>query len=119
MWWIQQPQYLGTGAVKALKNTDSILIPAIVFWEIALLIRKKRLALNNDRPVNEWSAEVLSIPRVVEVPLSHSIAIRADALEMHPDPADRFIVATALHNKAPLVTKDRLLLALPWIETIW
>jgi hypothetical protein len=43
----------------------------------------------------------------------------ADELEMHPDPADRFIVATALRHDAPLVTKDRLLRRLRFVKTVW
>ena len=38
---------------------------------------------------------------------------------MHPDAADRFIVATALQYGVPLVGKDRLMRALRFIETIW
>ena len=44
---------------------------------------------------------------------------RADGLEMHPDPADRFIVATAIHMGVPLLTKDNLLQSLSWLETVW
>lgn len=37
----------------------------------------------------------------------------------HPDPADRFIAATAQFLGCPLVTADRRLRAAPWLETIW
>ena len=119
IWWTQQPEFLGSAAEEAIRTADWILIPAIVFWEIALLVRKDRLSLKHGSSVEEWAAEVLSIPRVQEVPLSHQLAIRADALEMHPDPADRFIVATALHSQTPLVTKDKLLHILTWLVTVW
>jgi PIN domain nuclease of toxin-antitoxin system len=51
--------------------------------------------------------------------LSADIALFADTLEMHPDPVDRFIVATALHHGRPLVTKDVLLRRLTHLETVW
>jgi len=38
---------------------------------------------------------------------------------MHPDPADRFIVATALEQRSSLVTKDDLLRSIPWLKTLW
>jgi len=38
---------------------------------------------------------------------------------MHPDPADRFIVATAIHHAVPIVTKDRPLRSLRIVKTIW
>jgi len=37
----------------------------------------------------------------------------------HPDPADRFIAATALRTGAVLVTKDERLRAYPGVATIW
>ena len=51
--------------------------------------------------------------------LSHDLAIRADELDMHPDPADRFIAATSVQLEAPLVTKDALLRGLDWLRTVW
>jgi PIN domain nuclease of toxin-antitoxin system len=47
------------------------------------------------------------------------IALEADALTMHADPADRFIVATALRLEAPVLTKDRLPRDLRWVKTMW
>ena len=119
VWWTQQPELLGNSAEESICTAVRILIPSIVFWETALLVRKGRLALKGYRPVEKWAAAILSIPRVQEVPLSHQLAISADTLDMHPDPADRFIAATALHYKAPLVTKDNLLQSLPWLQTVW
>ncbi len=119
VWWTQSPERLGTKAKKAIGSADLLLIPAIVLWEVALLVRKERLALKGGRSVQDWAAEVLSIPRVREVPLSSDLALRADALEMHADPADRFIAAATLHAEASLVTKDKLLAALRWLPTVW
>ena len=38
---------------------------------------------------------------------------------LHPDPADRIIIATALSNGAPLVTKDKKIAAYSHVKTIW
>ena len=45
-----------------------------------------------------------------ELPLTGDIAILAAGLDLHGDPADRFIVATAIANDATLMTADRALL---------
>jgi PIN domain nuclease of toxin-antitoxin system len=45
--------------------------------------------------------------------------VHADELTMQADTADRFIAATALHHAAPLVSKDRLMRSLRFLETIW
>ena len=62
---------------------------------------------------------VLAIPRVIPVPLTPTLALSADALQMHPDPTDRFIAATALEQHSSLVTKDALVRSLSWLTTVW
>ena len=119
VWWTQSPEHLSTLAAEAIHRAERILIPAIVFWEVSLLVRKERLRLNDDQPVGTWARQVLAIPRVEEVPLTVRVALAADAADMHPDPADRFIATTAHQLDAPLVTKDRLLRDLPWLATTW
>ena len=119
VWWSQAPEHLSPNAVEIIRGADRLLIPSIVFWEVALLVRKGRLRLNRNQTVAWWAESLLSIPRVEEVPLTHQLAIAADASDMHPDPADRFIAATAHHYHAPLVTKDRLLRDIDWLATVW
>lgn len=83
-------------------------ISSISFWEIALLVSKKRLILH--RPIEELRRDFMTTG-IVERPLTGDIAIAAVALEkMHGDPADRFIVATAIAHGATLMTADKALL---------
>jgi len=119
VWWTQEPALLGDEAARSIARADQLVVPSICFWEVALLVRKRRLELKRGQPVHEWAAEVLGIPRMHAEALTPELAISADALEMHPDPADRFIVATALAHRAPVVTKDGLLASLTWLKTIW
>ena len=70
-------------------------------------------------PVSVWTETIQTVPRVEALPLTPEIAVHADELDMHADPADRFIVATALRHGAPLVSKDRLMRALRFVDTIW
>jgi PIN domain nuclease of toxin-antitoxin system len=119
LWWTQTPEHLGKAATAALRRADRIVVPAIVFWEAALLVRRGRFALKRSQTVAEWAADVLSIPRVFQQPLTAEIAVAAEALEMHADPADRFVVATAAQLKAPLLTKDALIATLPFVRTVW
>jgi PIN domain nuclease of toxin-antitoxin system len=119
VWWTQSPELLGTAAADAIAQADRIFVPSICFWETSLLVRKGRLALKRGQPVEEWASELLEIPRVVPVALSPMLALAADSLQMHADPADRFIVASALEKHAPLVTKDDLLRGLSWLKTVW
>ncbi len=56
---LNSPSYSGSGAEEAIRTADRILIPAIAFWDTALLIRKGRLRLKRGKPASEWAAEVL------------------------------------------------------------
>jgi len=88
-----------------------------VFWEAALLARDRKVDLG--RPVPEWVRLVCSLSRVEVALLTPEIAVDSVQLDMHPDPADRFIVATALARDAALVTKDSTLHRLKGLKTIW
>ena len=83
-------------------------ISAVSFWEIALLIAKGRL---------RWPQSASEARRIMlsegatELPLTGEIAILAGEIEgLHGDPADRFIVATAIAHDAMLMTADDRLL---------
>ena len=117
VWWAGEPRRLGRNARARLANEDRLGIPAIVFWEVALLVRKGRLDLG--MPVSAWTQAIQTVPRVEALPLTAEIAVQADELDMHADPADRFIVATALQHGVPLVSKDHLMRTLRFVETIW
>ena len=75
-----------------------------------MLQDKGRLTLLRDIP--SWR-EALIEDGLVEIPVDGSIATRAGLLtDMHGDPADRIIVATALEGHR-LVTSDRHILDWP------
>jgi PIN domain nuclease of toxin-antitoxin system len=94
-------------ADKALAD-DGLAISAITFWEIALLITKGRLRAVES--ASEMRRQVLD-SGVAELALSGDIALRAVGLGNLPkDPADRFIVATAIDHGAMLMTADKQLL---------
>ena len=84
----------------------------LTFWEVGLLVSKERLGVDID--VHRWRAELLS-DGLVEVPVSGEIAARAGLIpDMHGDPADRVIAATAITlDDCQLLTADRRLLDWP------
>ncbi|MGD0095476.1 MAG: type II toxin-antitoxin system VapC family toxin [Terracidiphilus sp.] len=115
IWMVEGIPRLGARAAEALNKAgweDRIAISAITPWEIALLVSKGRLQLGAD--VMQWIREALSKPGVRLAPLEPEIAVASTRLpfEMHPDPADRILAATARHLGATLVTADRALLDL-------
>ncbi len=92
----------------AARAENQLAISAISFWEIALLVAKDRLELH-DRPA-KLRAELLETG-VIELALTGDIALLAVELKnLHGDPADRFIAATAIAHDATLMTADARLL---------
>jgi PIN domain nuclease of toxin-antitoxin system len=88
-------------------NAGEVAISAVSFWEMAMLIDKN--LLGSLKEPNQLRTRILETG-VRELPLTGDIAILAGSLDMHGDPADRFIVATAMTHGATLVTADKALL---------
>lgn len=83
---------------------------AISIWEIAMLVKKKRISLNTTCHI--WVNRVLSLPGVFLVPLSPDVAIETCELpgNFHGDPADRMIVATAKVENLYVISRDQKLI---------
>ena len=90
-------------------RAGEVAVSAISFWECAMLVEKGRIVL--PLAVESWRAGLLSAG-LVEIPLDGRIALAAAGLaDLHRDPADRFIAASAGARNATLVTADEKLLA--------
>ena len=115
VWLVEGINLLGAKARSVLQKAadqGTVLVSAITPWEIALLVSKNRLKLNQD--LMPWLQEALVQSEATIAPLELEIAGASTRLpfEMHADPADRILVATARHLGATLVTADRALLDL-------
>ena len=110
IWFATEDESLGRRsrelAVAALKD-GQLSISAISFWEIALLVAKGRLRAT--APPSELRPLLLDTG-VVELALTGDIALLSATLDLHGDPADRFIAATAIAHRATLTTADERLL---------
>jgi len=103
---------LGLAARKIIKEAwrkGETTVSAISFWEAAMLAGRGRVVLPGSP--SEWRSDLLQAG-LQEIPLDGRIALLSTRLEkLHRDPADRFIVATALQYQATLVTADSKILA--------
>ena len=111
IWLLERNARMGPRAVQHVDEAlqmSRVMMSAASVWEVAVLVSKNRVSL--DKPVDQWRIEALQLG-IEEVPLSGEVGIEAVALVgLHADPADRFIVATALKMQATLVTSDARLL---------
>jgi PIN domain nuclease of toxin-antitoxin system len=110
IWILRNDAALGRkarGTAVAALDEGQLAISAISFCEIALLIAKGRLRSLDDPS----ETRVLMLRTgIQEIPLTGDIAILAVQLDLHSDPADRFIAATAIDHDATLMTADETLL---------
>lgn len=86
---------------------DSILISAISIWELGMLVEKKRIELEMD--CLDWIEQALESRGINLVPINPRIAIQSTRLpeNIHADPADRILIATANVYNAILITHDQ------------
>ena len=116
LWSLREPAKLGRRVRHELNNpTNELWLSPVSVWEALLLNAKGRIRLHGDLDV--WLARATA--HLWEAPLTHRIVLTAQELPLpHPDPADRFLAATAQVLGLTFVTADRRLLGLGKIPTL-
>lgn len=106
IWFITGDRRIGPQAnhhIDEAISDGTIAFSAISIWEIGMLLQKNRLI--SDMTADQWRQELLD-SGFREIPVDGVIAARAGALDdIHGDPADRIIIATALAGHQ-LITDD-------------
>ena len=98
IWLATGDAKLSRSARETVQDAELLCFSSISIWEIARKVKKGELEI----PVTPGRFAMK------ELPLDHAIMLHASALpEIHKDPADRFIIATALLNGCVVVTGDR------------
>jgi PIN domain nuclease of toxin-antitoxin system len=102
-------------ALRILEDTGKVsglMVSIVSIWELALLVARERIVL--PLPLNEWVPLALSRPEIRLLGLSRPETF-IDAVnlpgEIHADPADRFLIATARSRRVTLATHDERILA--------
>jgi PIN domain nuclease of toxin-antitoxin system len=104
-WILGGDAALTPAVVNAMKKESCLAVSAISCFEVSLLVSRGKLEL--PLPVNEWLIEALAKSGVESLHVTCEIAYRAVMLpEIHRDPADRIIIATALVHDAKLASVD-------------
>jgi PIN domain nuclease of toxin-antitoxin system len=120
LWRLLDPGRISAAAESAIVDRESeLLLSPISVWEALILARKGRLAL--EPSPGEWVLDALRRSAPSAAPLNHGIAMRSEALDgfASEDPADRFLVATALEHGLTLVTADSAMHAFAPLATLW
>jgi PIN domain nuclease of toxin-antitoxin system len=121
-WWAaSEPELLSDVARSLILETPpgERAVASISIWEMAMMFAKGRVQL--EIPPENWLDHALNRTGLRVIGLTGAIAMDSCRLpgELHKDPADRLIVATARRTGSVLVTKDRKLLDYPFVESAW
>lgn len=117
--WLANGMPMSASAMKAIVEAgleNAIHVSPVTAWEIGLLSRPKpnrSFEYDFQPDPKTWFRRFLSGPGMREAAFSPDIAIDASHLpgELHGDPADRMIIATARHLGLPIVTRDSRIIA--------
>lgn len=96
--------------IEAAAHGGKLVVSAISIWEIGMLEAKGRIVLG--APCEKWITAALELPGLRLIGLEPEIAVASSRLpgEIHGDPADRMLAATARARDAMLATADERLL---------
>lgn len=110
IWLAAGTRDIGPQALRMIEEEPERRVSAMVAWELAMLTDKRRIAL--DSPLDVWFANTTRTLGIVEVPVTSAIGRDAGGLQgnIHGDPCDRIMIATARSLGCPLVTSDRAIL---------
>ena len=123
LFWADDPSRLSAAASATLDlgiQSSRLACSDISLWEIAMLYARGRI--NNRAGVSPttYMQDILISMAMTVLPITAEIAeLSQSAVFSHGDPADRLIAATALVNRAALVTADEKLHAIPNLRCIW
>ena len=118
IWLVNKPQRIGTRTRRLLADLRQVvLVSPVSIWEVILVARKGRLGRSTDP--YRWLDKALSIPQLIEAPVTREIALEMGRFKLpHDDPADRWLAATARVLKCKLVTDDEKIIDSGVVETI-
>lgn len=114
--WVGNRDFLRPAALQAVRAAAAraeLLVSPITAWEIGLAATHRGNALILLPSPQAWLADLLARPGVRLAQLEPRVALNASYLpgQLHRDPADRLLIATARELGVPLVTRDQRILA--------
>jgi PIN domain nuclease of toxin-antitoxin system len=120
IWAVAEPEKLSPAANAVCTQPDTIVhISPISCAEVACAAERGRVMLDRHWKIwfrhfvemNEWSVCDINLEIIEE-----AYSLPGD---IHNDPADRFIIATARRLRCPIVTADKKMIDYPHVETVW
>lgn len=106
IWLAGDKSKLSDNALTLIENASIVFVSAISAWEIDLKVTRGSLTL--PYTPERWFKEAIEFHKLTLAPLNLQVLYTANRLSLHhKDPADRFIIATAILEKAVIITADK------------
>jgi PIN domain nuclease of toxin-antitoxin system len=113
--WCSKADPLPRRVAELISMSDTVAVSAISVWKLIRLALRKRVDLK--MYIQQWIELGLSGSGIRCLPITRAVASRCALLpEVHRDPADRLIIATALETRALLVSFDELFESYPELD---
>ena len=106
LWLANEQGKISQEVLKLIDESPVVYISTITSFEIGLKYKAGKLLL--PVPPKDWFREILKHHDISVIDLDKDICMKATELpDIHKDPCDRFIIATALVKKLPVITADK------------
>lgn len=105
LWLAQGGGRLSESALSAIDRAAMVYVSAISGFEVGLKYRQGKLKLPS--PPGFWFDAVTKHHQLSVIAIDLGVSVLASELPpFHRDPADRFIIATGMTHRLPVVTAD-------------
>ena len=119
LWLVADQSGLSKEAKRIIqKNANNLYVSSISAFEVALKNRKGKIAL----PMSPEKCFMRALKHhgIAEIPITSSIAIASILLpNLHNDPCDRMIIATAKEYNMNILTPDSLIMQYTVNKVLW
>ncbi|OGV70100.1 MAG: hypothetical protein A2283_14225 [Lentisphaerae bacterium RIFOXYA12_FULL_48_11] len=118
-WALESPDKIGRKCRAALESAENVLVVATISTvELGQLVLAEKIRFKST--LESWVRRGTESLGLRTTELSHAIALLAYALPgvFHKDPADRILVATAIHHGYTIVSADERILAYPHVMSM-
>ncbi len=106
LWLAHEQERLSTETLRQIDMSSVVYVSAITSFEIGLKHKAGKLAL--PVPPRDWFEQIVAHHDLSVIDIDAAICLKATELpDIHRDPCDRFVIATATIRRLPVVTADR------------
>jgi PIN domain nuclease of toxin-antitoxin system len=118
LWWCLDDPQLSDDAQSAIADeANTVIVSAVVGWEIAIKYRLGKLPLPEEPRQFVTSRVPLNRFAVLDISMAHALHVVSLA-DKHRDPFDRMLVAQAQVEDMPIISADEAISQYD-VRTIW